>query len=115
MNGIFKTKLAPKEGHNYLRDYEITWLAKVFDYYGQQGPFTIRLDGFLCLWVRFYSSRMMSDILVAPDFFQKIGFIEKDGAMVVLTSKLCPMIEKYDGVGTAYLQPLEEYRIGNGS
>lgn len=109
--GLLRKKIAPKEGHNFLREHEINWLAKVFEYYMQEGEFEIRLDGYLCLWVRFYSSRLLTDILIAPDFYRKINFLEKDGAMVVTTSKLYPIMEKHTCMGDSYIKALEDYRI----
>ena len=104
--GIFDTKkLAPTIGANQLKDWEISFISKCFECYGQEGDFEVRLDESLCLYVKFYSRKMMSDILLVPDF---IKIVSKDGAMVITSKKALGRIGNHNGYN--YRKILEDYR-----
>lgn len=103
---IFKKKISvPKLGQG-LKDFEITFFARVFEYYKQEGDFDIKIGRDLNLYVRFYSAAAMADLILVPDHIK--GF-EKDGAQFVRSGEV---FDKVSGLtGSKYFKKLEEYRI----
>lgn len=103
---IFKKKISASKLGQGLKDFEVTFIARAFEYYRQEGDFEVKLGKDCNLYVRFYSAAAMADLILVPDHIK--GF-EKDGAQFVRSGEV---FDKVSGLtGAKYFKKLEEYRI----
>lgn len=79
----------------YLRDWEVNFISRCFEYYKQEGKFEVKLDLNMALFVKFYSARFMADMMLVPS---NIMVSQKDGIMFVKQDEILPKIKELYGL-----------------